>query len=1626
MTVLNCPLCDYATPDVECVGAASILSAHAISHQQPPQAAPAAVIRNRAPKLERPKVKAGITSEEWNAYFRRWSTYRTGSDIGDDIASSQLLECATEDLKDIVLRAHPTFTSKNIDEAVKLLRSLAVVPTALGVIRSELSSMYQGADESFRTFAAKVQGKAETCEFITAFSGKCSDPDCGRDYTGETYYTDEVIRDVLLNGVADTDIRREALSVEGIQKQSINDIIAFVETRETARDANQPSSVSAASNRPPRRSGNRSGPFTPSVAEQALTAPCPDCGTPFHLHSRTRNGWNKKPHERCVDCWRKVNIHAKAQHNMIGVVEQFGQISTLSQSEETCPEDTQPSQDSSPPPTSPATRVNSTPQPEIVNPVLRPSNARRLRRYRHRRRRKPPAISALTHHAFTKHGWRRARLSPHPRVNLSLQHDRYPNRSADIDAVADSGAQMDLYGKEDYLKAGFNIKDLTPVSLALEAANKSAIQLEGAFFATITGIKADGSSISHKSMVYVSKDIHGFYLSEATMLELKMLSKDFPTPGCALPEMTPEVATATGNADPPSSSSPAPNFDPVPPRPAELPFPCKPENNELFRDWCLRTYRFSADDKLPPEPLPCMVGPPMEIHLDENAKPRVCHKARPVPVYWGEQVCNDLLDDKKRDVLERPPLGEPITWCHQMVLTSKHDGSPRRTVDLSPLNKYCKRETHNSESPFHVARRVPAKTWKTVVDIKDGYHSIELKESDRHLTTFATPFGLWRYKRAPQGYVSSGDAFNRRLDTILADFERKERVVDDILHYDTDLEAHWWRIIDLLVLLGNSGVTLNHKKFQCAQRSVEFAGFLISEDRIEPLQKYFSAIQDFPTPTSTTDIRSWFGLVNQVAHYAQLRDMMAPFRPFLSAKKQPFFWNDELNTAFNASKEAIVAAIREGVEIFDPMRKTCLRPDWSKKGIGYFLLQQHCDCPSGLPDCCENGWRITLAGSRFLQQAESRYAPVEGEALAVAWALEQTRFFTQGCDDLLIVTDHKPLVKILGDRTLDEIQNTRLFRLKQRTLPWRYRITHLPGKTNHAADAISRYPASDGSPSLLGTNDRVETAIVAALRSATASNFSLSWETLSQETEADSTMQLLLHYVRSGFPLKLPQDNNTLRPYWQYRFALYEQDGVLLYNDRVLVPPRFRQHAIQTLHAAHQGVSAMEARARATIFWPGLTVDINNARANCRDCITNAPSQARLPPAAYDPPTTPFEKIASDYFHSGGYYYLVVADRLSGWPEVFKSPVGTPQSGAEGLIACLRNCFACFGVPNELSSDGGPEFSAHKTSDFLQRWGVHHRDSSAYHPQSNGRAEVAVKSMKRLLRSNTGADGSLNNDQFLRAILQLRNTPDPDCHLSPAEIMFGRPLRDAFSFVNRLEKFTNPHLRPTWRDAWQQKESALRQRFHRTSEALLTHTRPLPLLSPGDRCYVQNQTGRYPKRWDRSGTVMESLGHDSYTVKIDGSGRLTKRNRQFLRKFIPPLLDAPSRCLQPTLPAPPARVLSQPASGPLANIGRTVLNPQGHVHQQTTPDGTLTTGPDPHAIDSPRCIDSPSVPTLDSLDDCSSNEGPPPTLTDTEMNTDTPHVEEDTAGNALSPGGVRPRRAKTAPRRYEPESGLWV
>ena len=118
-----------------------------------------------------------------------------------------------------------------------------------------------------------------------------------------------------------------------------------------------------------------------------------------------------------------------------------------------------------------------------------------------------------------------------------------------------------------------------------------------------------------------------------------------------------------------------------------------------------------------------------------------------------------------------------------------------------------------------------------------------------------------------------------------------------------------------------------------------------------------------------------------------MTDEMAPFRHFLK-RKTKLEWTEELDRAFQSSKENIVSKIKSGVELFYINLPTCLATDFSITGLWFFLLQKPCDCLSRVPTCCADGWRLCLVGSRFLHDAATRYAPIEGEALAVAYSLQ--------------------------------------------------------------------------------------------------------------------------------------------------------------------------------------------------------------------------------------------------------------------------------------------------------------------------------------------------------------------------------------------------------------------------------------------------------------------------------------------------------------------------------------------------------------------------------------------------------------------------------------------------------------
>ena len=828
-------------------------------------------------------------------------------------------------------------------DALTAIKNLAVVPVAICVRRASLLAMTQDSGESAREYYARIKGRADTC----SYKSKCT---CSL----EVDFTEIIIKDVFVSGISDNEIRENVLGWTELDCSDMAATIKYVEGKETARNAVSMDRGSVNASGFQRRKSEsrpvRSDKDEDRDVEQKLklTAKCPECRSEFHQYKRMGKSVNKRPFKLCKPCFDKE----KAADNITS----FSIIGGVRAS--------------------------------LVNKG-RGSNRRLGDNLVLPRDIQIP----LEHQTFDGLQWRKAVREDHPKINVRLEicandytsHGMSPPASSVhiMESVTDTGAQVPLFPRKSLSKIGLTRHDFFRVQHKIYAANRSPIDIDGAFFAKVGGNSPTGNST--RAMIFVSPDATGFFLSKKLLKELDILPHNFPTftspqndvvagvkkgesvshkgglgpqltplvnTGGLGPQLTPIVNAEEKKEDRSSTSDDKHNGErcshpqrTLPPgRPTELPFACRPENNSKMKNWLLQRYASSTFNTCPDQTLPNMEGPPIRIHVDKDATPYRARVPAEVPLHWQEEVEADLLCDMKLGVIERVPKGEVPKFTFRMVLTRKSSGRPRRTVDMSPLNRQSKREIHSMKSPFQLARSIPPNTWKSVLDAWNGFHSLLIHPDDRHLTTFITPIGLFRYVRAPQGFLSSGDGYNRRMDEILLEFERLVRCVDDISPHDDHLETHWWRIIDLLETLGEAGVVLNPDKFQFASRTVDFAGFRVSDSDVEPLPKFLDSIANFPTPENITDIRSWFGLINQASHYAQLRDLMEPFRPFLKPST-PFVWNDELEQTFQKSKRAILELIRDGVKIFDQNKPTCLRFDYSELGLGFYLCQKHCDCP---------------------------------------------------------------------------------------------------------------------------------------------------------------------------------------------------------------------------------------------------------------------------------------------------------------------------------------------------------------------------------------------------------------------------------------------------------------------------------------------------------------------------------------------------------------------------------------------------------------------------------------------------------------------------------------------------------
>ena len=200
------------------------------------------------------------------------------------------------------------------------------------------------------------------------------------------------------------------------------------------------------------------------------------------------------------------------------------------------------------------------------------------------------------------------------------------------------------------------------------------------------------------------------------------------------------------------------------------------------------------------------------------------------------------------------------------------------------------------------------------------------------------------------------------------------------------------------------------------------------------------------------------------------------------------------------------------------------------------------------------------------------------------------------------------------------------------------------------------------------------------------------------------------------------------------------------------------------------------------------------------------------------------------------------------------------------ILSKFRCWFHHFGIPEKMSLDGGRNILSAETRAFFKKWGVDARQASAYFPKSNGRAEAAVKTMKRVIEGNIGPQGRIDNDEVMRALLQYRNTPLRTVNKSPAQLLLGRQLRDGIP--QPTDKYC---ISPQWENFTRLREKTmaaekLKSKEYHDKSGFKIH-KPLDV---GQLVSCQNARNL---KWDRTRIIIEVLPHRQYWVRVDGSGR---------------------------------------------------------------------------------------------------------------------------------------------------------
>ena len=759
------------------------------------------------------------------------------------------------------------------------------------------------------------------------------------------------------------------------------------------------------------------------------------------------------------------------------------------------------------------------------------------------------------------------------------------------------------------------------------------------------------------------------------------------------------------------------------------------ENDELFNSEPGKLKNFNA-----------------HFEMDDTVAPVFC-KARTVPLAMKQKIEDELGRLEHTGIIQKVLHSD---WAAAVVPVVKPTGKIRLCGDYKlTINKAVKPDKYPLPLTDELFAGLAGGEKYTKLDLSQAYHQVEMDESSRKYTTINTHCGLYEYLRLPYGVSPAVGIFQRAMENILKGLPGVCIYLDDILVTGKDDEEHLQNLKNVLQELNRNGLKLQKKKCEFFMPQVEYLGFQITTNGISPTQEKVRAIRDSPAPTNIGELRSFTGLVNYYGRFVpNLANLLAPLYK-LMRKDVKWEWTEVHEQAFNKIKERLSTDIV--LAHYVPDAELILSCDASPYGVGAVLQQRK-----------DGVLRPIYFASRSLSKAESHYAQIDREALAIVFGVQKFRQFLLG-RHFVLLTDHKPLITLFGEnRSIPLMASARIKRWALILSAYTYTVEHIPGKKNFCADYLSRAP-------LKNVEKQEYDAPTEVLLLEDTGYKPLSAKVIATETRKDQLLARAYEMTQEGWPNHVYDEE--LRPFFIRRSELTTEQGLLLWGRRVVVPTRLQPTLLMDLHTEHDGIVRMKSIARQYFWWPKMDSDIEDIAKKCTSCQETASMPAKVPTASRNWPTAPWRRLHVDYAGPFmNHMFLVVVDAHSKWLDVFKMNSST----SDATIQKLRSLFAIHGLPEHIVSDNGTCFTSTEFKQFLEQNNIRHTCTAPGHPASNGLAERYVGYFKSKMKKLKDLNENIDH-QIARVLLSYRTTPHPATGETPAKLMFGRQLRTRFS-----------------------------------------------------------------------------------------------------------------------------------------------------------------------------------------------------------------------------------------------------